>query len=69
MKMVLMWVMIEFTESGDQKVFKFLRSNPSVEDSGLMMDLASGFVLNIPIMSGLMILWPIEPEMVDRSEF
>jgi hypothetical protein len=56
MEMALTLVMIEFTESGDQKVFRFLRNNPNVGDSGLTMDLVSVFVLNILTTFGLMTL-------------
>jgi hypothetical protein len=69
MKMALMWAMIEFTESGGQRGFKFHKSNLSEEGFGLMMALAYVFALNIPIMSGHMILWPIGREMAARSEF
>lgn len=69
MKTALMLAMIEFTESGDQKVSRFHRSSPSVEGSGSMMDLVSVFGLNTQIMSGRMILWPTEQETDDQLEF
>jgi hypothetical protein len=58
-----MWAKIEFIESGERKVFRYRRSNLSAGDSGLMMGLASDFVLSIPITYGHMILSPTEPEM------
>ena len=69
MKMALMLAMIEFTESGGQRGFKFHKSNLSEEGFGLMMALAYVFALNIPIMSGPMILLLTGQEMADQSEF
>jgi hypothetical protein len=67
--MVLISVMIEFTESGDLKAFTFLRSNPSVGDSGLMTVPVLAFVLNIPTTISLMTLLLTGQEMVFQKGF
>jgi hypothetical protein len=69
MKMVSMWAMTESTESGDPKGCRFLKSNPSVADSGLMTVPVFAFGLNIPTTFGLMTLLLIGQEMVVQSEF